>query len=507
MVSHFRDFIQKKGYFQAAVALILGGGLLYSSISLIFISRSSRLHKVATVNGKEITQREVQHAAAKLQEFLRYYPSSIAQSDLKKKALELVVHEKVVEQAIDDLSLQLSSDYIASCLHDPLFVMTYLRSVIPPYLVDPESGVKSKELSLFLKNAAISGAEFDKILEKAIKLTLFSDLVNSLFYVSEDQIKESYLRQYAPKKFLLFKRSLAPYINRAQSARPDERELRAFYDTQRAKGLYFVPEKRDVSLWVFNPGSYQDSDTKKNADSSKKTVEQRFRAHFKSDVKKHFSDDFKQFALSKKAHLEIKRGLTHSEALKGSAALKKAFVLGKGGKDAVIDGHQGIVLQVDEIYPSYVQEFEVIRPLVEKDYYYQEATKLALEDIKQARKSGALLDKTLFTQESFSLLHGSERDATLKKIEREGVAPASLLAMNTKGAFEDGVTDIAVYSLELKDIGMNNSEYESKRNALREDLQRETVAQAQRAWLIASLARSAKINIYNPDGTQNSFEW
>ena len=94
-----------------------------------------------------------------------------------------------MEQSVDKLGVIIAPDFISQKLQDPQFVMMYLRSVIPAYLLDAQGKMKEKELRAFLKASGMTIAEFDALLENVIKQLVLSEILGSLSYATSGEIK------------------------------------------------------------------------------------------------------------------------------------------------------------------------------------------------------------------------------------------------------------------------------------------------------------------------------
>ncbi len=517
MVSYFRSFIQKKNNQKAFFSVLIGISLVASSISFLFIKQRAG-NEIAFVNGYAITREEVQRSITKLQDFFKRYGKQDNSIDFKKKAIEIIAYEKVMEETIDSLGIKISSDFIADSLRDPRFVMTYLRSVIPPYLLDAQGNMQEKELKAFLKASGMTFAAFDALLESIVKQIILAEILGSVSYTSSAEIKEYYLKHYAYKKFAFYTKPLAEYRAQAEKVAVSEDELKQFFSAQLLLGAYHMPEKREVSMWQFNPESYGISvspeDIKKYKEEHKTDkvteleirkdiINQKFKARFKREAKKALDEGtFLKFVADKKARFENK-----SENLP-----KNAYKLALHGKDVFLDAKpysvaaSGVVLEVIRIVPAHVLEFETIKQQVKKDLYKEKASALATSDLQKALKDKDFLKKLNLLEKEIVFVDGEQQKALLQKLSKQGLPVERMNAMIFQGASIEGQTQDAAYIIQLDTIDMNEKDFDQKKKSIREIVEKEAFMAAQRGWFIASLARSAKIELYNQHGTLESLE-
>ena len=512
MVSYFRSFIEKKNNQKLFFSVLIGMSLVASTISFLFIKQRSG-NEIAFVNGYALTRTEVQRSIAKLKDFFKRYGKEGSSIDFKKKAIELIAYEKVMEQSIDTLGVKIGSEFISHKLQDPQFVMMYLRSIIPPFLLDAQGKLKDKELRAFLKASGMTVAEFDTLLENVVKQLILSELLGSLSYATAGEIKEYYLKQYADKKFALYTKSLAEYRAQAEKTAVTEEELKQFYAAQLALGGYHRAEKRYGTIWTFDPQSYDSSvsaeeikrykeDTKADklseADIRKALIDQKFRARFKREAKKALDEKtFSAFAASKKAHIEE----NVSEKLP-----KKAYMLALHGKDIFLEQAKGVVLEVTRIEPAHVLAFEAIKEQVKKDYYKEKASALAKIELQKALKDKDYFHKLAFSKKEVVVKDNDQKKGTLQKISQQGFPVERMNTMIFQGAAIEGQTADFAYIIELETIDMDEKDFAQKRRSIQEIVEKDAFMQAQRGWFIASLARSAKIEVYNQHGTLESLE-
>ena len=101
---------------------------------------------------------------------------------------------------------------------------------------------------------------------------------------------------------------------------------------------------------------------------------------------------------------------------------------------------------------------------------------------------------------------GEQQKALLQKLSKQGLPVERMNAMIFQGASIEGQTQDAAYIIQLDTIDINEKDFDQKKKSIREIVEKEAFMAAQRGWFIASLARSAKIELYNQHGTLESLE-
>ncbi len=481
MIQTIRTFIEKKKNQKALFVGVIGLSLIYSTISFLFQSRISG-SVAALVNGHPVTHKEVQRTFARLQDFIRQYGISGLSIDLKKRALETVAYEKVAETAVDDLGVSLSPAFIAKNLNDPLFIMNYLRAVVPPHLIDPQGGIKDKELKAYLKATGMTAAEFDGLLEKNLKQLLLSDIVGSLVSVTQAEVREAYAQKYSQRTYTITTLSLHEFERKAHEHIFSDEELRQFFIKQEALGVYRIGESRSLILWEFPE------------------INAKEKQLFKKKA-------FAAIAAGRfDAFVAAKKGVRSSKILNAASAdplLSRSFKLPKGKKEFFVQNGKNYALEVVEIEPAHNPSLESIKEKVKKDLYAEKARALAHAAIEDALAKNLSLQGT---KEKVTL-SSSSSEAVAKKLSVHGIPLARLQGLVIPGSISHGVSETHAYIITLDQLLLQEDDFQKKSAELEKQQEIDAFLQAQRSWFIASLTRSAKIKILNPNGQTEVIEF
>ena len=118
------------------------------SLFKTYSSWSGGGHRVATVNGIEISSQEYNRVTNIQQEFLRRLRTQYGQyadlfiqamglnSDPKALALDILIREALINEAADALHINITPGYIESRLEHPEVIQKQLTQILPAYVFD-----------------------------------------------------------------------------------------------------------------------------------------------------------------------------------------------------------------------------------------------------------------------------------------------------------------------------------------------------------------------------------
>lgn len=492
MITSVRNYIQKKNSQKIVLILLIGASLVFSSISLIR-KASSNIKAIAFVENYPISQREFQSAVANLKEVFKAYGyNKISMPDIKKIALNQVAQEKIMDITVDRLGVNISQEFIVDKLQDPSFIINYLNSMgISSQVFDPRGGINHEALKKYLKAIGMTANEFDVALEHAVKQIILGQILGSALYISNQDIKDGYIKQYSPRKFTVYSVSLASYLDAERKKSVSDEQLKKFFDKESVTtGRYIVSEKRDIKKWVFN---LKDFDSKNNKNN---------KIIFKKEVADAFAQNkFEQLAQSKKA----KQELLINQELNNSKLSQKIFKMAVGGRDIYIEQDKGIVLQVIKLDKSYTPEFASIKNKIKEDFYAENAKIKLLEDLKKSEVDSAFLRSLQPKQETISNFNLDNKELVNKLISKQ--LPVGRMAQMTRsGQFIYDLAQDQGFLVRLDSADINQDILKEKTADIRKKLEVEALRQAQ-YWLVASLGRSAKIEMNNTTGQTELIEF
>ena len=251
MIESIRNQIQKKGS-KFILWLMVIGFAFSSIIGLVSFSGRFRTTSIATVNGdQEIDAKEFNRRYMGTVEQINYIRKMVGPGadDLLKQfgytkdpallTLDGLVNLKAEQSAAQRVGTRVSKDYLQAKLKDPLFIKEFLADLVPP------QAIKGSSLDVVaLKNAlraeGITESEFEEMLTASLERVLLRRLILGAEYVPAALVKEAYETDYLKKKYGIATLSLEDYIKKAESKKPTEEALKAYFEAN--KEDYRIPE-------------------------------------------------------------------------------------------------------------------------------------------------------------------------------------------------------------------------------------------------------------------------
>ncbi|KKP35413.1 MAG: PpiC-type peptidyl-prolyl cis-trans isomerase [candidate division TM6 bacterium GW2011_GWF2_32_72] len=230
-----------------------------------------------------------------------------------------------------------------------------------------------------------------------------------------------------------------------------------------------------------------------------------FKQAFAQDISRVLdSENFVEFANSKKAKKEFKKGISKD----GSQIAQRLFRVSSIGERAYfvdVENKKGVVVELANIDKSYTPELKDVEALVKEDYYQEKAKTLLEENLKKAKamsftKSISEVAKEFRVSETktgFVLVKKASENSVLKKLEDQGITVSSLFLLDQKGAVK--VFEGPQSGLLVKLEGTKLVEKSDQNPSLKEIEagQEQSYRQIGEASFVASLYRNAKIDIDN----------
>lgn len=265
MITQFRDYFKHKTHF-----------LLWIMIAAFAVGLLPTLFKEVTqtslwalrVNGQDIGYSEfmmeqerkrewIMDVRAQYGDYADWLLSMMGANDPKILAAHSLIRQELINQFADAIGMYISPEVIAQNMNNPEFVRKELGDIIPAQIIDPVTGVNTKLLHRYLKHFRMSTDLFERQIERAMVDKLMMDVVDSMLYVPQFDVKQKYQSDTAKKSFSLFSISLASVLKTIKETPVSDENLATFYDEQnKSARQYWVPEKRSGTQWTFDPKSY-----------------------------------------------------------------------------------------------------------------------------------------------------------------------------------------------------------------------------------------------------------
>lgn len=266
MITVLRHYFKNRAHI---ILWVIIGAFVIGFLPLAFNQITQSTTWAIKVNGQEIGSHEfllekerqkenIMAFRAQYGEYADWLLSLMGARDPQILAVRALGKQELMNQFADTLGIYISDAFVAKKMNDPLFVQKELNAIIPSQLVDPKMGIDEKILEQYVKRLGFSIDLFERQVERIIIEKLVTDLVTSMLYLPEFDIRQNFLAQQAKKSFSLFSYPLTSFYEEEKKKPVTSESLAVFYDEQnKIKNRYIVPEKRTATIWTFDPQSYQ----------------------------------------------------------------------------------------------------------------------------------------------------------------------------------------------------------------------------------------------------------
>jgi parvulin-like peptidyl-prolyl isomerase len=269
MITALRRYLKSRAFKIVLWITILAVAGVFS-IFEVFQSSFKTRKWIAKINGSVIEYPEFLSKVAQeeqLTQLLRAkfgaYADLVLQmrgmsTDPHERALEDLIKQQLLLQVARKMGITIHPDYRMAQLADKEFVQENLGDVIPPHVFDAAGNLDIRTLHMYLQNAGISMQHFEQKLDQALARQLALGLVVSSCYIPEFELQSIFARLYSPHKFSLVTLSFSTLLETVKKESVTDEQLKAFYQEQNTKAKkYWVPEKREGTVWTFTPSTYR----------------------------------------------------------------------------------------------------------------------------------------------------------------------------------------------------------------------------------------------------------
>lgn len=524
MISTIRKGLNKKSLRVIVWVLLLALFGLPSVLSIFKRFSQPSLSSIATVNGHEIDMNTYKQKVAEEERRLQFFKQFGAQAEellrqlgmqggAPQLALNALIQDTLIQNSAHDLAIQLSPEYVSNKIQDPSFLLQSLSDLIPPALFSEAGTLDFQVLAQYLQRQGISMAAFEKMVEDAIYKDVVFKLVQGALYVPTPVLKELYAQEYSNKKFLIVPFSRAEALQTVKKEVPSDEQLKKYFAAQNAQARrYWVPEKRHITIWTFNPTSYgitisdkeiktyfaKNKEAYKGQDLAKATPaikeilqKEKFRRLFNLDAPRIIAGSAHDASLFS-TFIANKNGQKSQKTVENdqSPVARKAFVVAAGKKGFVLEDVQGFIVAVDKIEPAYLPDFESLKAAVLRDYYNKEAQELLEKRLIEVQQKEATPAKS----ETTGWINPQKLE-TAETLKKQGLPVTRMMRMTHKGDFLDAFSPENAYLVRLEEIEpVDEAQFEAKKPELVKSLLNRKAQQIAQAF-VASLQKNATIVI------------
>lgn len=364
-----------------------------------------------------------------------------------------------------------------------------------------------------LYNIAVSDAQIERNYEDS-KMSKYVDQptkvqVRQLLFPVKSEDDRSEMRKKAERERTrmienptLFAQEgeLVPFFTRGQKEKPFEiaafllennGDISQVIETEKG---YVVLQRVAKQMRTFKPLSAVRSEIKKAI------IERKFSDAFMDEARRVITEGIvdqqklNQFVQLKKAKTETLNNVLASQ----SQQAQRLFGLKKNSAVYYLDGNMGIIIQLNEIQPSYLPELHTIKTVVKNDMYEKRAEK-RLNDLLEKAKNAtqqetiqAAKEITGGTLQETGWLKSEDKES-LEKLQKQGVPTYQMLQMENTGSVMVHADKDAGYIITLDQVkAIDLDEFNAKKEELGAQLESERLQQLS-AGFVASLYRNATI--------------
>jgi glyoxylase-like metal-dependent hydrolase (beta-lactamase superfamily II) len=203
---------------------------------------------VAKVAGEPVTTLDVQREARMM--LRQQFPRGGAQTEMllpyfSERAAQTLISRKALVAEAQRLGLRVTDDEARDELQQGMYAATFFPG---------GKFVGQQQYENILQNADLSVSTFEQGLRDQILLDKLRNLVTGSALVTDDDVRKEFARQNTKVKFeyaVIRKDDLLKQIN------PNEAELKAFYERNKATYNNSIPEKRKVRYVVLDSGKIE----------------------------------------------------------------------------------------------------------------------------------------------------------------------------------------------------------------------------------------------------------
>ena len=203
---------------------------------------------VAKVAGEPVTTLDVQREARMM--LRQQFPRGGAQTEMllpyfSERAAQTLISRKALVAEAQRLGLRVTDDEARDELQQGMYAPTFFPG---------GKFVGQQQYENILQNADLSVSSFEQGLRDQILLDKLRNLVTGSALVTDDDVRKEFAKQNTKVKFdyaVIRKDDLLKQIN------PNEAELKAFYERNKASYNNSIPEKRKVRYVVLDSGKIE----------------------------------------------------------------------------------------------------------------------------------------------------------------------------------------------------------------------------------------------------------
>ncbi|RTL07002.1 hypothetical protein EKK58_02370 [Candidatus Dependentiae bacterium] len=253
------------------VVSVLG---LLGIFSLPMIVKQGAKPWALKINGRTIPQiifeREVSIQTDRIAEIKNKYgqfadmlfQSMGMSTDPKALATDLLTKKTLLDDFACRNSIKIAHTYANQKVVDQPFAQQFLGDTVPPFLYDKDGSFQTMLVRVYLQKLGLSSDMFLSKVQESIERQIAIALVEHTMHIPLYEQNLFLLNQHGTKiiDYLVLDRK--DFVEKAKKTVPSMQVLQQYFDEKnKTAQTYFVPEKRDVTVWTFEAGLYDETVT------------------------------------------------------------------------------------------------------------------------------------------------------------------------------------------------------------------------------------------------------
>lgn len=449
---------------------------------------------VAEVNGYEIGYREFQrrvtqedHQISQIRQQFGKNAQMLLDAyglsgSTEERVLKSLTTQKLLLSAADKMGIHLSPAYVSAQLKDPAKARSLLSDMVPPSFFTP-SGVNYRDLLKGLARQGLSASCVEQALEERLKQQIVVNMASQSAYVPESLIRDAFNKVYRPRKLLIIKVPLAPYLKTEQAVQVKDDVLKEFYEeTKNRSRRFWKPEKRSGRSWMFDMSSLPKEFVQEGEKAS-----QQGGAALDEFVKK-YKGVLSMLPMAERSQEKVSQELFKLKP--GAYAVGQLEA--KGANKA-----KGYIVELGTIEPEALLDFAAVKAKVAEEYARSQAAHKLVDDLGvleglDMAKRAAWVGTHKATEKTTGFI-AFNKPEEFKELAKEGLPTNRLLELEEKGDRITVTTPQDGYMVELVEFGpFDENFFKEKKSDLAKSLEREETGRVTLDF-IASLEKNAKI--------------
>lgn len=177
--------------------------------------------------------------------------------DPRVYAQDAVIQDALLDQAVAQVGLSVSSDYVAEKLANPLFVRQELGEIIPMAAFDHAGNIDPRILQHYFQRFGLTMSNFEQKVSEILARRLLVNALGLGAYAPEMLVHNRFITDNARKAFSILTVSFERALQEEKKNAISDANLKSFFDAENEKTKkYFVPEKRTGLEWKIDPKDY-----------------------------------------------------------------------------------------------------------------------------------------------------------------------------------------------------------------------------------------------------------